>query len=97
MGSLTSLAKTTIIVSWLLVGLACISTVAQIVSLRMRKKTFSAVDGCLGGALIIGITLVAQTTWAIIDEGAGRHQYDMEKRNVAAIAKVCPEAYQSVH
>jgi hypothetical protein len=88
MGSLTSLAKNTIIVSWLLVGLACMSTISQLVWLRKTRKKFSLVDGCLCTALFIGISLVAQTTWAIVDEGAGRHQLDMEMGNVAAIAKV---------
>jgi hypothetical protein len=88
MDSLTALAETTIILSWLLVGLACVSTIAQLAWLRMTKNISSAVDGCLCVALIIGIALVAQTTWAMVDEGAGRHQYDIEKRNVAAVAKV---------
>jgi hypothetical protein len=88
MSSLTSLAKATIIVSWLLVGLACISTISQLLWLRASNRKISLVDGGLCTALMFGIALVAQTTWAMIDEGAGRHQYDMENGNVAAIAKV---------
>jgi hypothetical protein len=88
MSSLTSLAKATIIVSWLSVGLACISTISQLLWLRASNRKMSLVDGCLCTALMFGIALVAQTTWAMIDEGAGRHQYDMENGNVAAIAKV---------
>jgi hypothetical protein len=88
MSSLTSLAKATIIVSWLSVGLACISTIAQLIWLSVSRRKFSVVDSCLCAALVIGIALVSQTTWAMFDEGAGRHQYDIKKGNVAAIAKV---------
>jgi hypothetical protein len=70
------------------VGLTCASTIAQLVLLCVVNRRFSTVDGCLCTALLIGIALVAQTTWAMVDEGAGRHQYDMEKANVAAVAKV---------
>jgi glucan phosphoethanolaminetransferase (alkaline phosphatase superfamily) len=88
MSSLTSLAKTTIIVSWLLVGLAFISTIAQLIWLRVSRRRFSVVDFCLCVALVIGSALVSQTTWAMVDEGAGKHQYDIKKGNVAAVAKV---------
>jgi len=88
MESLTPLARTTIIVSWLMVGLACMSTIAQLVWLRTKKLNFSVADGCICVALVIGIALVAQTTWAIVDEGAGKHQTDLAAGNVAAVAKI---------
>jgi hypothetical protein len=88
MESLTPLAKTTIAVSWLLMGLACMSTIGQLVWLRIKKSRFSVADGRVCVALVVSISLVAQTTWAMVDEGSGRHQSDMERGNIAAVAKV---------
>jgi hypothetical protein len=45
-------------------------------------------DGCVCAEIVVGILLVAQTTWAIVDEGAGRHQADLSQRNITAVAKV---------
>jgi hypothetical protein len=88
MGSFTSLAKTTIVLSWLSVLLACTSSLAQLVWLRINKRMLSVGDECVCAALVVGILLVAQTTWAIVDEGAGKHQADLSQRNIAAVAKV---------
>ena len=86
---LTPLARTSIILSWLLVGLACITTIIQIAWLScVRKVRPHVADLCVWIALILGIALVAQTTWAVVDEGSGKHQLDMRKRNIAAVAKV---------
>jgi hypothetical protein len=88
MYSLTPLARTSIIVSWIAVGLACISTVVHFIALLIRRGQVRVPDFCVWLALIVGIVLVAQTTWAIVDEGSGRHQWDISQQNVAAIAKV---------
>jgi hypothetical protein len=89
MYSLTRLARVSIIVSWIAVGLACTSTVVHVVWLfRIRKAGPRVPDYCVWLALVVGIVLVAQTTWAMVDEGSGRHQWDIEQQNVAAVAKV---------
>lgn len=73
-----------------MVGLACVSTVVQILWLSRFKKSKSGVgDLCVWVAFVVGIVLVAQTTWAIIDEGSGKHQSDIAQQSLAAIAKVC--------
>ncbi|KAI8941682.1 hypothetical protein NX059_002893 [Plenodomus lindquistii] len=88
MNTLTPLAKTSIIVSWLVVGLACVSTSLHLFFvLRIRRGSASFDDFCVWLALFIGIILVAQTTWAIVDEGSGKHQSDLTEQNIAAIAK----------
>ncbi|KAF2826708.1 hypothetical protein CC86DRAFT_19852, partial [Ophiobolus disseminans] len=87
MASLTPFAKTSIILSWLLVGLAFLSTMAQLLWLTIKRSRFTVVEGCVCAALVVSISLVAQTTWAMTNEGAGRDQSDMEKRNIAAFAK----------
>jgi hypothetical protein len=51
---------------------------------------FHATDGCVCTALLVGVLLVSQTTWAIIDEGGGQHQADISKPNIASVAKVYP-------
>ena len=88
MRSLTPLARTTIVLSWLFVGLACLAIVAILYWARMNRSGFHSGDGCVCAALIIGILLVSQTTWAILDEKGGRHQRDMMEQEIAAIAKV---------
>jgi hypothetical protein len=89
MAPLTSLAKTSIILSWLMVGLASISIIVQILWLsRFQKSRPSVGDICVWVAFVVGIVLVAQTTWAIIDEGSGKHQSDVAQQNLAAVAKV---------
>jgi hypothetical protein len=88
MESLTPLAKTSVVVSWLLVGLACLTTTAQLVWRRSREIKYPVADGCMCVALFVGTLLVVQTTWAIVDEGAGRHQSDMKQGSIAAVAKV---------
>lgn len=85
---LTPLARTTIITSWLLVGVACASFASEIASLRIQRRNVSAGDGCFFAAFIVGVLVVAQTTWALIDEGAGKHLADLADQNIAAAAKV---------
>jgi heme/copper-type cytochrome/quinol oxidase subunit 4 len=88
MYSLTPLARVSIIVSWIAVGLACTSTVVHVVwLLRIKKERPRVPDFCVWIALVVGIVLVAQTTWAMVDEGSGRHQWDIEQQTVAAVAK----------
>jgi hypothetical protein len=98
MAQLTSLARTTIIVSWLMVGLAFFSTTMHsICLLRIRKNKPSVSDICVWVALFFGIILVAQTTWAIADEGSGKHQWDILQQNVLVVAKVRREAISYGH
>jgi hypothetical protein len=85
---LTPLARATIILSWLLVGVACAASALQVVWLRIRKGRVSAAEICFFAAFVVGVLVVAQTTWALIDEGAGKHQADLEEKNIAAVAKV---------
>jgi hypothetical protein len=89
MEPLTPLARISIILSWVLVGLACFSTSIQLVWLFWIKRSrLHVADGCVCAALVVGIVLVAQMTWAIVDEGSGRHQAEVLQEDVAALAKV---------
>jgi len=85
---LTPLARTTIITSWLFVGVACASFSLQVASIRIRRESVSAADGCFFAAFFVGALVVTQTTWAMIDEGTGKHQADIANHNIAAVAKV---------
>lgn len=81
-----------------MVGLACVSTIAQILWLsRFKKSSPSVGDVCVWAAFVVGIVLVAQTTWAIIDEGSGKHQSDIEQQSLAAIAKVNHKTASSLY
>jgi hypothetical protein len=85
----TSLAKTTIIISWLMVGVAFLSTTIHVIWIRRIRKDYPGVsDICVWLALFFGIILVVQTTWAVVDEGSGKHQWDISQQNIPAVAKV---------
>ena len=45
-------------------------------------------DYALVTALLIAVILVAQTTWAILDEGQGRHISEVPRSKLALVAKV---------
>jgi hypothetical protein len=83
-----SLAKTTIVLSWLFVGLACVSTVIMLVRAYMGRARFRIWDACVCAALIVGILLISLMTWAIVAEGGGRHQRDLSQHQLTLVATV---------
>lgn len=90
MAPLTPLAKITIILSWLRWDLPVSQPSSKSFGYGLSGNRNLGLLISVHGfwvALVIGIFLVAQTTWAILDEGSGRHQSDMSQRNIAAVAK----------
>ena len=85
---LTPLAKSTIVLSWLFVGLACASTVTMLIWSYMRRIKFRISDGCVCAAFVVGILLISLTTWAMVDEGGAKHQQDLSQHQLALVAKV---------
>ena len=84
----TELARQTIIWSWICTGFAFLMTSLNI-SARILRKVVGADDILIAIALVIGIVLVCQTTWAIVDEGQAEHQEDLSSSQVTLAAKVC--------
>ncbi|OKL55543.1 hypothetical protein UA08_09235 [Talaromyces atroroseus] len=66
----SSIARTTLVCSWLFTALATLSVLIQV--LHMQKRHSVGLDDyILFIAFGISILLVAQTTWAVVDEGQG--------------------------
>ena len=79
------LGRTTIICSWIFTALAGLGVCAQLV----KARSFMKVDDVLIlGAFVTALVLVAQTTWAILDEGQGEHVINESRTHLALIARV---------
>ena len=79
------LGRTTIVCSWIFTALAGVAVWAQFVKARRFMQTD---DFLIFGAFVIALVLVAQTTWAILDEGQGEHVIDESQTHLALIARV---------
>jgi hypothetical protein len=88
MAPVNSLAFTTLVLSWLFVGLACLSIAATLVELKIKEARIWWSEGFLFASLVIGIVLVAQTTWGIVDEDGGKHQPEISDGHISKLAKV---------
>jgi hypothetical protein len=88
MAPVNSLAFTTLVLSWLFVGLACLSVAAILTSTIINSHSIRTSEIFLVASLVVGIVLVAQTTWAIVDEGGGKHQRELSNRRISELAKV---------
>lgn len=64
----TGLAYHTLGWSWTVTSLAAVSLVLQAI-VKYKQSLYSFADGLLVIAWCIGVAMVAQSTWAIIDEG----------------------------
>ena len=80
------LGRATIICSWVFAALAGIGVCTQIVKARTSVK---ADDILIFSAFVVSLMLVAQTTWAVIDEGQGEHVNNQLRTHLALIARVC--------
>lgn len=87
----SDIARTTLICSWLFTGLATISITIQILSIHHRRM-IGIDDYLLFTAYLISVLLVAQTTWAVVDEGQGEHEDDVSNHSqFGIVAKVFPD------
>ncbi|MCJ1295696.1 hypothetical protein MMC34_007260 [Xylographa carneopallida] len=82
----SNIGAVTIICGWVLSGLATIAVSLMIWARRLCLVRLGADDYILITAYIMTIVLVAQTTWAIIDEGQGQHVADVPRTQLALIA-----------
>lgn len=88
----SDIARTTLICSWLFASLATISITIQGLSIHQRRAHIGIDDCLLFTAYLVSVLLVAQTTWAVVDEGQGVHEADLSHSSqFGIIAKVCPD------
>jgi hypothetical protein len=83
----STIGNTTLICSWLFTALAMVSIAIQALHIRERKGA-DASDFFIFAAFFVSIFLVVQTTWAVLDEGQGVHQSNLETQQFAVVAKV---------
>lgn len=87
----SDIARTTLVCSWLFTGLATISMIAQVLSIHHRKA-IDIDDYLLFTAYLVSVLLVAQTTWAVVNEGQGEHEADVSHHSqFGVVAKVCTD------
>lgn len=85
-------ARTTLICSWLFAALATISIIIQVLSIHQRRAHVGIDDCLLFTAYLLSVLLVAQTTWAVVDEGQGMHEADLSHHSqFGVVAKVRPD------
>ncbi|KAF2740916.1 hypothetical protein EJ04DRAFT_507371 [Polyplosphaeria fusca] len=80
----SGLGLTTIVIGWVLSGLAILLMLATVLHLRRFVRPHDLFNLT---ALIVGLLVVSQTTWAIISEGQGQHQDKLANRQIAMVAK----------
>lgn len=86
----TSLALCTLVVNWTLTFL----TFLAILAFSWFRFIFSNIrtrpdDILILVAFLISTVLVSLSTWAIVDEGQGKHQQDVPASRLETAAKVC--------
>ena len=83
----TKLAYHTLVWSWTVTGLAAIAVIFQTV-VGYTHGMLGHNDSLNILAWLVGIALVIQSTWAIVDEGQAEHQQTLPSSQVARAAKV---------
>lgn len=83
-----NIALITIVCGWLFLGFALLGVGLLIWSRRIKEIGLGP-DGYLTAlALMINIALIAQTTWAIVDEGQDSHEAEISKTKFVMIVRV---------
>ena len=83
-----NVALITIACGWTFVGIALLS-VSLLVWSRRIKKIGLGLDGYLTTlALLTTLGLMAQTTWAIVDEGQDKHEAEVKRTKFALVVRV---------
>lgn len=88
MPPLTSLGRTTIIVSWTATTLALIALALATAGSLYAHRTIGTPDWLNYAACTIGLVIVAQNTFAILVEGKSEHQSQLEDTQINTLAKV---------
>lgn len=84
-----NIALITIICGWTFMGIALLA-VSLFVWSRRKANIGFGLDGYLTIlALVTSIALIAQTTWAIVDEGQDSHEAKISKTKFALVVRVC--------
>ena len=84
-----NIALITIICSWTFLAIALLSVSLLLWARRIQKRRLG-LDDCLTLlALATSVALIAQTTWAIVDEGLDNHEAEVSKTKFSLVVRVC--------
>ena len=86
------LGRTTIICSWTFTLTAMLGMFCQLYYRKLKRVSLGLEDYILLLAFLITIILVVQTTWAIVDEGQGKHieaETQSQFTKVAHVGALC--------
>jgi hypothetical protein len=88
MAVFTKLATDSLIVGWTFAGIALLALPTSLIVSNYRGRKVQLADWITGASFVIGILLVSQMTWAIVLEGEGQYQVNLEKHKVGRVATV---------
>jgi len=83
-----NIGRITIICGWIFVGIALLSVGLLLWSRRIKQNKVGLDDYLVIVALGISIALMAQTTWAIVDENMDRHETEVARAKFTSVVKV---------
>lgn len=88
MVAFTKLVRDRLIVGWNFAGIALLALPTSLIVPKYHSKKVQLTDWITGATFIIGIFFVSQMTWAIVLEGEGEYQMNLDKYEVGCIATV---------
>ena len=78
----------TIICSWTFLTIALLSASLLLWDRRIRRHLLGLDDYVTLLALVTTVALIAQTTWAIVEEGQDNHEAEVPKTKFALVVRV---------
>ena len=84
-----NVALITIACGWTFVGIAFLG-VSLLIWFKLERRVIGLDDYLTTLAFVITIALVAQTTWAIANEGQDDHDAEMSSTKLALVVRVRP-------
>jgi hypothetical protein len=84
----STVALATIVCSYVFTAVAVLSVLIHIVHTLKKFGRFHVDDYLIVSAFILALALVAQITWAVIDEGQGQHLSNVARSQLNIMAKV---------
>ena len=86
------IALITLICGWTFFAAALIGVSLVLWWLRATNRRIGSDQYITVLALMTSLVLMAQTTWAIVDEGQDDHELEISKTRLALVVRVCQSA-----
>ena len=83
-----NIAPITIVCSWTFLAIALLAVSLLVWGRRIQKRRLGLDDYLTLPALATSVALIAQTTWAIVDEGQDTHEAEVSKTKFPLVVRV---------